>query len=120
MKIPAYQIHNVLKAFSRQLVQNGDSESKPNNDFISSGGKRQAVVDKITTNIVNKITKMDARAESFIQIGARSGKMALKRIEFKKTGFIYNEIGEDNRKTTRKLSIEDTANQDRIFRSLSV
>jgi len=64
MQIPSYQIQNVLKVYSRQLSQ-GKMLSR--NKFgtannvsadsvsISSEGKRQAIVDKVAANIVDKI-----------------------------------------------------------------
>ncbi|MCB9493829.1 MAG: hypothetical protein H6681_00110 [Desulfobacteraceae bacterium] len=67
MQIPAYQIHNVLKAYSRQVSQNKlNSASRSNNHntpmdkiSISAEGKKQGVIDKVAADIVQKITKND-------------------------------------------------------------
>ena len=61
MQIPSYQIQNVLKVYSRQLSQgkipgrnNIANANKISADSvtISPEGKRQAIIDKVASNIV--------------------------------------------------------------------
>eukprot|EP00767_Chilomastix_cuspidata_P007794 gnl/Chilomastix_cuspidata/8631.p1 GENE.gnl/Chilomastix_cuspidata/8631~~gnl/Chilomastix_cuspidata/8631.p1 ORF type:complete len:156 (+),score=17.68 gnl/Chilomastix_cuspidata/8631:143-610(+) len=65
MQIPAYQIHNVLKAYSRQVSQNklnakakasGMNNTSVDKISISAEGKKQGVIDKVASDIVKKIT----------------------------------------------------------------
>jgi hypothetical protein len=65
MHIPSYQIQNVLKVYSKQLSQQKFlaknktlAQNTPSADTvtISSEGKRQAIIDKVATNIIDKIT----------------------------------------------------------------
>ena len=64
MQIPSYQIQNVLKVYARQLSQErtlsknrSASANKISADSVtnSTEGKRQAIVDKVTRNIVERI-----------------------------------------------------------------
>lgn len=64
MQIPSYQIQNVLKVYSRQFSQGkllGKNKFSDANKVsadsvsISSEGKRQAIIDKVASNIVDKI-----------------------------------------------------------------
>lgn len=66
MQIPAYQIHNVLKAYSKQVSQNklnakahssGMNNTPVDKISISAEGKKQGVIDKVAADIVQKITK---------------------------------------------------------------
>jgi len=61
MQIPLYQIRNILQLYSRQLSL-GRKQNK-NNTFdigvdhmdTSSKGKRQAIIDKVVSSILNRI-----------------------------------------------------------------
>ncbi len=65
MQIPSYQIQNVLKVYSRQLTQGkilsrsnkfgSDIKTSADSVTISSEGKRQAIIDKVATSIVDRI-----------------------------------------------------------------
>lgn len=64
MQIPAYQIHNVLKAYSRQVSQNKLSAKTKSTGLttsmdkisISAEGKKQGIINKVASDIVKKIT----------------------------------------------------------------
>lgn len=60
--IPTYQIHNVLKAFTRNLVHDGSRMPTPFRETATAPteGKRQAVMEKITDSILSEITKLPA------------------------------------------------------------
>jgi hypothetical protein len=69
MQIPAYQIHNVLKAYSRQVSQNklnakahssGMNNTPVDKISISAEGKKQGIIDKVAADIVQKITQNES------------------------------------------------------------
>ncbi len=120
MQIPSYQIQNVLKVYSKQLSQ-GKMLSR-NNKFgvantvsadsvtISSEGKRQAIVDKVAANIVDRIITEGPKEENEAQITDQIERELGKKINFSKdkTQFTYTTIDDDNNKTTKTLSVEDS------------
>jgi Tfp pilus assembly protein PilZ len=120
MQIPSYQIQNVLKVYSKQLSQ-GKLLSR-NNKFgvankisadsvtISSEGKRQAIVDKVAANIVDRIITEGPKEENEAQIKDQIERELGKKINFSKdkTQFTYTTIDDDNNKTTKTLSVEDS------------
>jgi len=120
MQIPSYQIQNVLKIYSKQLSQgkmlsrnskfgiantvSGDSVS------ISSEGKRKAIIDKVAANIVDRIITEGPKEENEAQITDQIERELGKKINFSKdkTQFTYTTIDDDNNKTTKTLSVEDS------------
>ncbi|MCF6247978.1 MAG: hypothetical protein L3J69_11530 [Desulfobacula sp.] len=119
MQIPSYQIQNVLKVYSRQLSQ-GKMLSK--NKFgtatktsadsvtISSEGKRKAIIDKVATNIVDRIITEGPKEKNEEQITDQIEKEFGKKINFSKdkNQFTYTVIDENNQKITHTLSVEDS------------
>lgn len=78
MKIPAYQIQNVLRLYFRQLGEGkilektgapGMSSDRPR--AISSEGTRQAIIDKVAAGIVEKIITKTAEKSPLIQLSGR-------------------------------------------------
>lgn len=120
MQIPSYQIQNVLKVYSKQLSQ-GKMLSR-NNKFgvankvsadsvtISSEGKRQAIIDKVAANIVDRIITEGPKEENEAQITDQIEQELGKKINFSKdkTQFTYTTIDDNNNKTTKTLSVEDS------------
>lgn len=120
MQIPSYQIQNVLKVYSKQLSQ-GKMLSR-NNKFgiantvsadsvsISSEGKRQAIIDKVAANIVDRIITEGPKEENEAQITEQIERELGKKINFSKdkSQFTYTTIDNDNNKTTKTLSVEDS------------
>ena len=118
MFVPSYQMHNILTVYSRQLRQNIASSSnkktpgRPQADQVnlSTGGKREATIEKVSKDIVDKITKFDSLDDSRDRVTERAKDKA--EIETtagrkNKTNFIFNVIDEINKKTTNTLSVED-------------
>ncbi|MDD2388852.1 MAG: hypothetical protein PHP23_03860 [Desulfobacterales bacterium] len=111
MEITAYQIHNVLKVYSRQLCRGKSIEcqkglgliSSIDQINISSEGRRQAVIEKVATNIIDRITsygpQSDVEHEIVNQLENEFGKE-------ESTEFVYNQIDVNNNKITSKLSVE--------------
>ena len=119
MQIPSYQIQNVLKVYSRQFSQ-GKLLSK--NKFsdadkvsadsvsISSEGKRQAIIDKVAGNIVDKIITEGPKEQDEAQITDQIEKELGKKIDFTKgrNQFTYTSVDENNNKVIQTLSVEDS------------
>lgn len=121
MHIPSYQINNVIKVYSKQISQNrlADRQNNLGADFLSVGdnitiseeGKRQTIINKVSADILDRITKYGPRDETEQQIVDRlnneiSGK--LEGFNNKEQQFVFNFIGEDNKKITSALSVEDS------------
>ncbi len=119
MQIPSYQIQNVLKVYSRQLSQGKIlSKSKFANTgkisadsvTISSEGKRQAIIDKVASNIVDRIITEGPKEKNEAKITSQIEKEFGKKINFtkEKNQFTYTKIDENNQKITHTLSVEDS------------
>jgi hypothetical protein len=119
MQIPSYQIQNVLKVYSRQLSQGkimsrnkfgSANTSSADSVTISSEGKRQAIIDKVAANIVDRIITEGPKEKNEEIITSQIEKELGKKINFTKdrNQFTYTVIDENNQKTTRTLSVEDS------------
>lgn len=123
MYIPSYQIHNVLNVYRRQLsrgklpVKNQSSEAKEPMDTIeiSTQGKRKSVMEKVATDIVNKITtygqssKSEFQNELMNRIHKDQSTLVQERNENpKQHDFEYNVIDQHNRKISGSLSTLDS------------
>ncbi len=120
MQIPSYQIQNVLKVYSRQLSQGkilarnrsvGSSQASADDVSISAEGKRTAIIEKVTSSIVDRITTVGPREEMEYKIAGQVEKELGQRINFtqkKEDKFSFTTIDEDNIKTTKTLSVEDS------------
>jgi len=105
MQIPAYQIHNVLKAYSRQVSQNKlNSATRANAGnipvdkiSISAEGKKQGVMDKVAADIVQKITQNEKNLVDKLEHEPREKSIFSNNTE---KNFSYYEInGNSKRKT---------------------
>ena len=117
MYIHSYQIHNVLNVYRKQLSQptSPDRSKEPASDTVkdqisvSADGQRQSIFDKISTEIVDRITQFNSTAqfESII-----NGKLSLHTAACQEpvapitTEFSYNVIDEQNRKITNTLPLQ--------------
>ena len=121
MQIPSYQIQNVLKVYSRQLSQGKllsrsnkfgtDNKVSADSVKISSEGKRQAIIDKVANNIVDRIITEGPREKDDAHITGQIEKELGKKIDFTTKGknqFTYTTVDQDNNKVTRTLSVEDS------------
>ena len=120
MHIPSYQIQNVLKVYSRQLSQGkilarhrtvGGNEPSAENVSISAKGKRAAIIEKVTASIIDKITTIGPREKLEYEIADQVEKELGQKINFtqkKEAKFSFTAIDENNVKTTRTLSVEDS------------
>ena len=131
MHIPSYQITNVIKVYSKQISQNrvaerqkslgvGSSSSK-DSITISEEGKRQTIINKVSANIMDRITQYGPTDETEQDVVDRlnqelNGK--LKSYNSKDNQFVFNFIGENNEKITNTLSVEDSKIVSRRFEQL--
>jgi hypothetical protein len=113
MHIPAYQIHNVLNTYSLQLFKAGAASQCVDSDTSASRmlleTRRTAVIDKVASEIVQRITRMDALAARYIVPSPvpadRTDAMCT---EIRNRQFVFNTLDIHNIKTFRTLSIEDS------------
>ena len=117
MVISTYQVNNVLRVYGEQLRHNrlsgkertGDAHS-PDKIDISSEAKRKAIVDKIASDIVDRITQFgpheNVEKEVFKKLeGEYGAQLALAGKG--STDLIFKVIDEDG-ETMNSLSIEDS------------
>lgn len=120
MYVPSYQMHNVLNVYSKQLRQNMVSDGKnkrpetPPSDRIniSPEGKRQIMIEKISKDIVDKISRYGSLNETRQQISEYtniySENKTLPNNTENKT-FVFNAIDSINQKNKNTLSVDDSS-----------
>jgi len=120
MYVPSYQMHNVLNVYSKQLRQNLASEGKnhapekPQTDRVnlSPEGKRQATFEKVSRDILDKISRYGSLNEPRQGIteytNVSSDKGALPHKAEIKT-FEFNAIDTINQKSKNTLSVDDSS-----------
>jgi hypothetical protein len=119
--IPSYQIHNVLKVYSRQVSQSRiverqkelSTKTSVDKIDISAEGKRKTIVDKVAADIVDRITQFGPRdpieQDIVNQLQNELGKPAESDEETEQDQeFVFNVIDAENKKTTNSLSLEGT------------
>ena len=119
MQIPSYQIQNVLKVYSQQLSQGKvpDKNKFANVNKISADsvtispeGKRQTIIDKVASNIVDRIITEGPKEKTQEKIFSQIEKEVGKNNNFtkEKNQFTYTKIDENNQKIIHTLSVEDS------------
>lgn len=100
MKIPAYQIQNVLRLYFRQLGE-GKILEKSGRLVLSSEGARRSVIDTVAAGIVHKIiTRADQPAPEDPVSGRQGGGAAgTARRSKDKPQFTYLLMDRHNRET---------------------
>jgi predicted HAD superfamily phosphohydrolase len=116
MLIPSYQIHNVLKVYSKQLSQTrlierqktlGQKQSLDKIN-ISADAKRQTIIDKVAADIVDRITRSGPQDDVDQEIIDKLEGEIGQSISFNGQGqhqFVFNTIDENNEKTTSTLEV---------------
>ncbi|MBW2195879.1 MAG: hypothetical protein JRD47_03005 [Deltaproteobacteria bacterium] len=118
MHITNYQVHNVLRTYSKQLSLSKravhkrlTSVNQPDNITISGEAKRKAVIEKVTKDIVDRIVHSGPRnnveQEAFAELENEYGKN-LATEEDVNTEFIFKVIDKDKSEEIKTLSIEDS------------
>jgi len=118
MQIPSYKMHNVLNVYRKQFSRNEISERQKSADLktpgervsISSEGKRQAIIEKVSAEIVDRITNFGPQEAVDHEIVNQLAQDTGAGVAFgdpKQSDFIYNFIDTNNEKATASLSIND-------------
>jgi len=117
MQIPNHQVHNVLKVYSKQLSQARVMERKkvlsqqPGEDKItlSAAGKRQALIEKVAADIVERITQSGPQDNVDQEIMDKLEDEFGQPIDFnqKDNNFVFNVIDKNNEKTTTAFQMDD-------------
>lgn len=110
MQIPSYQVHNMLKVYSKQLSQTRILErSKALSQMgasdkinISASGKRQTIIDKVAADIVERIAQSGPQDPVDQEIVDKlQGEFAQSvDLQEQSATFVFNVITEDDKKTT--------------------
>ena len=118
MHISNYQIHNVLNVYSKQLSQNGITK-KTRNDFqkiltnqidLSPHEKRKATIEKVSDQILNKISEIgnEMAADSYeSNISEDQSPPTVEPEKSKDNEFVFNVIDKINQKKTTTYSVKD-------------
>lgn len=117
MQIPSHQIHNVLKVYSKQLSQARvmernrvlSQQSDEDKINLSAVGKRQAIIEKVAADIVERITRSGPRDKVDQEIMDKLEDEIGQSIEFSSQAdnFVFNVIGNDNQKTTNTSQVNN-------------
>jgi hypothetical protein len=123
MYIQNYQIHNVLNVYQKQLTQrlaDGKQKSTMKSQAISQldyKRNRQKTIEKITSNIINKINLIDSdiqsdnKSKSVLQHKVQQEK----KIDHKNSKyFSFNIIDQNNQKVTNSIAVDNS--KDLIYR----
>ena len=115
MQIPSYQIHNVLNVYIKQLIRAKTirqkkafrAESYIDKINISAEGKRQSIVNKVASNIIDRITRSDLPKDKMEECSEFNQEREYR--------FVFNMIDNNNEKITKSLSMEETGFLTRKF-----
>ncbi len=117
MVIPLYQVNNVLRVYGDQLRQNRtlnkpkvENSRQPDTINISSEAKRKVIVDKVSSEIVGRITKYgpndDVEKKIFEKLENEYG--AHLEVTDKGPSNLIFKVIDDDGETINSLSIEDS------------
>lgn len=111
-------MHNVLNVYSKQLKQNVSSGNKnpaarmlTDRINLTPEEKRQATIEKVSKDILSKITRFGSLAETRQRITAEDEMIPPNKSpadEKQETTFVFNAIDSINQKITNTLSVEDS------------
>jgi hypothetical protein len=119
MEIPTYQIHKVMRVYTKQLTQSkllersrtSGSKSSMDQISISTEGKRQAIIDQVAADIVDRITSFGPRDEFDQEIVDKLESEIGRKVDFnkaKKPEFVFNTIDKENGKKTSTIPVDDS------------
>jgi hypothetical protein len=118
MYVPSYQMHNVLNVYAKRLERSvgtrtkaGADPSQPSEKIqLTAEGKRQSVIDKVASTIVERIARFGPRNETERQIVRRlndevadqGGEPSARWPEFR-----FNRIDSGSEKRADSLKVDD-------------
>ena len=102
MFIPNYQIHNILKGFTRQL-KNGNRLPEP-------GHRLETVANRVAGAIMNRVNRLSAEeARRRIQLTGGPGDRTASPTDKHLPGaFHYQTLGHHHQKIEKQLSVENS------------
>lgn len=117
MVIPVYQVNNVLRVYGEQLRQNKGLNNldaihgrEPDKISISSEARRKTIVDKISSEIVGRISRYgpndDVEKEIFKRLEDQYG--ARLEIADEDSSELIFKVIDDDGESVNSLSIEDS------------
>jgi hypothetical protein len=120
MFVPSYQMHNVLNVYSRQLRHNMTSANKKSLSeklpadqvSLTPEGKRQATIERVSKDILEKISRLGSRSRVDQQPTERAKDGVEKETaadDGQETTFEFNVIDAINQKRRNTLSVEDSS-----------
>ena len=120
MFVPSYQMHNVLNVYSRQLRHNMTSANKKSLSeklpadqvSLTPEGKKQATIERISKDILDKISRLGSRSGVDQQPTERAKDGVEKETvadDGKEAAFVFNVIDTINQKRRNTLSVEDAS-----------
>lgn len=115
MYIHNYQIHNVLNEYRKQLTRGPEgtgrktSSGQTRNDRveISDNGQRQSIIDQVSAEIVDRITKSGARNRFEDALAAYLANPSYPGNNNQGKEFTYTFIDEYDRKLTNRFEIQN-------------
>jgi hypothetical protein len=130
MFVPSYQMHNVLNVYSKQLRHNMTSATKKNLSeklpvdqvSLTPEGKRRTTIEKVSKDILEKITRFVTQKRVDQQPGERAQEEVQKETATDGTNesaFVYNVIDTINQKRRNTLSVENSSFLIKRFEPLS-
>jgi hypothetical protein len=114
MQIPTYQIHNVLNTYSIQLFKAIEAaclsdSTRPPSPGVATETRREAVIDKIAAEIVQRITQLDSlKTQTVVPITPSPIREDEQYSETQHNQFVFQKLDIHNNKTSQSLSIEDS------------
>ncbi|UCG80687.1 MAG: hypothetical protein JSV60_12215 [Desulfobacterales bacterium] len=118
MTISDHHIHNVLRSYSRQLTQGrrrlhakGGAERKgPDSISISPRARRKAVIDKVTSDIVDRIIHKSPRGDTQRERSGQVKARARSDNSLKKENSVlfFTLIDKEKGEVTKSISFENS------------
>ncbi len=118
MNITTYQIHNVLRAYGKQLSQSKRLQHKKGDALLrrtdrislSVQARRNAIIDRVTSDIINRIINdgphYEMEQEAFGQLEDEYGGSL--SVNNEDSELVFKVIDKEKGEVTKTLSIEDS------------
>ncbi len=118
MNITTYQIHNVLRAYGKQLSQSKRLQHKKGDALLrrtdrislSVQARRKAIIDRVTSDIINRIINdgphYEMEQEAFGQLEDEYGDSL--SVNNEDSELVFKVIDKEKGEVTKTLSIEDS------------
>ena len=118
MAVTTHHVHNILRAYSKQLSQCNGIEDKPGIDgqnpsdqaVISVKARRKAVIEKVTSDIVDRIIHQAPPTDTDGETSKRGQNRTQKSLPVSKddSELIFKVIDKEKGEVTKTMSIGDS------------